>query len=115
MAESDLTAESAADVGFGETGDFEGFLPALITRYKLDLGLANGELVGDKLDDGSVGRALDRRSRDLDAKDIASPPGYLVARASRGDMQPKYAIGYLRYHLIKRSWALSILSHDRRA
>lgn len=113
MADIELTAEPAADIGFGETGDFEGLLPALIPGNKLDLGFANGEPAGDELDDGRVGCAFDRRSGDLDTEDVIAPPGYLVTGASRGDMQPKYDIGHLRYHLIKRSWALSILSHDR--
>jgi hypothetical protein len=114
LAEIKLTAEPSADIGFSEADDLERLLPTLVTRDKLDLGLANGELVRDELDDGCVCSALDRGSCDLNAQDIVSPAGYLVSGASRSDMQPKYGIGHLRYHLIKRSWALSILSQECR-
>ena len=115
LAKVKSAANSRPNLSVGQPNDSEGLFSTFIPGDKLDLGLTHAELIGDEFDDSSIGSAFDGGCGDLDAQSISAPPGYLVSGTAGDDVQLKKSFGELRYHLIRRSWALSMLRIGRRA
>lgn len=111
----DNSLQASVQLCIRQANNFKSFLSALVSRDKLDLGFADFQTACNELDDSRIGRTINGRGGRLDIEDIAAPPDDLVTRAARRDVQLQQSVGQLRYHLIRRSWALSMLSIGRRA